>query len=100
MQTLAMTFLWALMLQWGMLFGVRHFYRAWAPRKQRLVASFLLPVIVAGMAGYIWFGPSACPAADTYACMEAAVVFALRMVAMLLAAALVLWVIDRVRGRA
>jgi hypothetical protein len=96
-QTLILTFLWALMLQWGMLFGVRHFYRAWPLRKQRMVALLLLPVMVAGLAGYIWFGPSACPAVDAHACVAASVTFALRMVAMLLVAGGLLWLIDRVR---
>lgn len=100
MQTLILTFLWALLLQGGMLFGVRRYKRRWTPVKQRLLAAFFLPVVVGGMAVQIGFAPPACPAGTPNDCGHVAATYAWQMAGMLLVAAALLWLIDRVRGRA
>lgn len=100
MQTLILTFLWSLLLQGAMQFGVRRYKRRWTPMRQRLLAAFLLPVMVAGMAIQIGIAPSACPAGAPNDCNHVAVTYAWQMAAMLLVSAALLWLIDRVRGRA
>jgi hypothetical protein len=101
MPALVMTFLWSLLLQGGMLLGVRVFYKRWSPLKQRLVASFTLPVAVALMAAWMWFQPASCPGANTSPCPATAiaVAFALRMIGMLLVAAFLLSFIGTLRRR-
>jgi len=101
MPALVMTFLWSLLLQGGMLLGVRLFYKRWSPLKQRLVASFTLPVAVALMAGWMWIEPSSCPGANTTPCpaVAIAVAFALRMIGMLLVSAFLLSFIGTLRKR-
>lgn len=101
MPALVMTFVWSLLLQGGMLLGVRVFYKHWSPLKQRLVASFTLPVAVALMAAWMWFSPSSCPGANTSPCPAAAiaVAFALRMIGMLLVAAFLLSFVGTMRKR-
>jgi hypothetical protein len=98
---MVMTFLWSLLLQGGMLLGVRVFYKHWSPLKQRLVASFTLPVAVALMAGWMWFSPSSCPGASTAPCPAVAIAvdFALRMIGMLLVAAFLLSFVGTMRKR-
>lgn len=105
MPAMVMTFLWSLLLQAGMLLGVRLFYKRWSPLKQRLVASFTLPVAVALMAGWMWIEPSSCPGVDTSLtggvcpAVAIAVAFALRMIGMLLVAAFLLSFIGIMRKR-
>ena len=100
MQTLLLIGLWALLLQWGMLFFVRLAYRGWSWRKQHLVAGLALPVIVSGMAVWMWLGQGSC--APAAAACEAGVIalgVTLRLVGMLLVAAALLVFVDRMRGR-
>lgn len=101
MPALVMTFLWSLLLQSGMLLGVRVFYKRWSPLKQRLVASFTLPVAVALMAVWMRFDPSLCSAANPDGCPQAygSVMFALMMIGTLLLSAFLLSFIGTLRRR-
>jgi hypothetical protein len=100
MQALLLIGLWALLLQWGMLFFVRLQYRAWSWRKQHLVAGLILPVMVAAMALWLWFGQASC-GPDAKRCVAGAIALgvALRLVGMLLVAGGLLVFVDRMRGR-
>ena len=99
-QTLLLIGLWALLLQWGMLFFVRLAYRGWSWRKQHLVAGLALPGIVSAMAVWMALGQSSC-GPDANRCIAGAIALgvALRLVGMLLVAAVVLLLVDRMRGR-
>jgi hypothetical protein len=99
MQVLLLTGLWALLLQGGMLFFMRRYRRRWSPFRQRLVAGLFLPAAVAAMAVRMEFASQACPESAPKDCNHVAAVFAWQMVGALLLAALLLWLIGRVRGR-
>ncbi|MDE1915459.1 MAG: hypothetical protein KGJ57_08520 [Sphingomonadales bacterium] len=101
MQALLLLGLWALLLQWGMLFFVRFSYPSWTWRQQHLIAGLVLPVAVAGIAVWLWLDPASCsqPLSDTCVRAHRTAFLALILSGMLLVAAGVLAFIDRMRKR-